>query len=55
MARFGVVHKQSTEITAEQLMKIFPKKKDTITEELVHYANESMNNPFFDGDEFMIH
>ena len=53
MARFGVVHKQSTEITAEQLMKMFPKKKDTITEELVHYANESMNNPFFDGDEFM--
>lgn len=53
MARFGVVHKPQTEITAEKLKKLFPSKKGTVTEDVVEYANESMNNPFFDGDEFM--
>ena len=53
MARIGIVSKPASSVTVEELKKLFPKKKETITEELVDIINEANNSPFFNGDEFM--
>ena len=53
MARIGIVNKPATEVTMEDMKRLFPKKKESITEELVTIINDANNNPFFSGDEFM--
>jgi hypothetical protein len=53
MARMGIVTKPATEVTMEDMKRLFPKKKESITEELVTIINDANNNPFFSGDEFM--
>lgn len=53
MARMGIVNKPASEVTVDQLKKLFPKRKESITEELVDIINDANNNPFFSGDEFM--
>lgn len=53
MARMGIVTKPSTEVTMEDMKRLFPKKKESITEELITIINDANNNPFFSGDEFM--
>lgn len=49
----GIVVKPAEPITVEKLKEIFPKRKSTITNELVEYINEASNNPFFNGEEFI--
>lgn len=53
MARMGIVTKPATEVTMEDMKRLFPKKKESITEELITIINDANNNPFFSGDEFM--
>ena len=53
MARMGIVTKPATEVTIEDMKRLFPKKKESITEELITIINDANNNPFFSGDEFM--
>ena len=53
MARMGIVTKPATEVTIEDMKRLFPKKKESITEELITIINDAHNNPFFSGDEFM--
>lgn len=53
MARIGIVNKPATEVTMEDMKRLFPKKKESITEELITIINDANNNPFFSGDEFM--
>lgn len=53
MARIGIVNNPAKEVTVDQLKKLFPKRKESITDELVDIINEANNTPFFSGDEFM--
>ena len=53
MSKLGIVTKEPTVITVEELKKVFPKRKESITEELVEIVNEANTNPFFSNDEFM--
>lgn len=53
MPRLGIIDKPAKVVTVEELKKIFPKKKESITEELVDIINDANNNPFFSGDEFI--
>lgn len=45
----GLVVKEQKEVTLEELKKLFPKKKNTITEETVKVINDSVNDPEFQG------
>lgn len=53
MAGLGIVKKDKTEFTREELVAKLPRKKNTITDELVDLINEANNDPQFNGDEFM--
>lgn len=53
MAGLGIVKKEKTEVTKEELIKRFPSKKNTVTPEVVDLINEANNNPDFNGDEFI--
>lgn len=53
MPRLGIIYKPAKVVTVDELKKIFPKKKESITEELVDIINDANNNPFFSGDEFL--
>lgn len=53
MPRLGIIDKPARVITVDELKKIFPKKKESITDELVEIINDATNNPFFSGDEFI--
>ena len=53
MPRLGIIDKPAKVVTVEELKKIFPKKKESITSELVDIINDANNNPFFSGDEFI--
>lgn len=53
MPRLGIIDKPAKVVTVDELKKIFPKKKESITEELVDIINDANNNPFFSGDEFI--
>ena len=53
MARMGIVTRPATEVTMDDMKRLFPKKKESITEELITIINDANNNPFFSGDEFM--
>lgn len=53
MAGLGIVKKEKTEVTKEELVKRFPAKKGTITEEVVSLINQANNDPEFNGDEFL--
>jgi hypothetical protein len=53
MAGLGIVKKEKTEVTKEELVKRFPSKKGTITEEVVDLINQANNDPEFNGDEFL--
>lgn len=45
----GLVVKEQKEVTLGELKKLFPKKKNTITEETVKVINDSVNDPEFQG------
>lgn len=53
MPRMGIVTKPATEVTIDDMKRLFPKRKESITEELIEIINDANNNPFFSGDEFM--
>jgi hypothetical protein len=53
MAGLGIVKKEKTTVTKEELVKRFPAKKNTVTPEVVELINEANNNPDFNGDEFL--
>ena len=53
MAGLGLVKKEKTELTAEELKQKFPAKAKTITEETVALINEATFDPNFNGDEFL--
>lgn len=53
MAGLGIVKKSKTTVTREELVKRFPSKKTTVTDEVVDLINEANNDPEFNGDEFI--
>ena len=53
MGRFGIVKKPKTEITLEELKAKFPTKKNTLNEDTVKLVNDAINDPMFNGEEFM--
>lgn len=53
MPRIGIVNAPAEELTVERLKELFPKKKESITPEIVNIINEANNNPFFSNDEFL--
>lgn len=53
MAGLGIVSKQKTGLTAEELKKRFPSKSKTITDETVQLINDANSDPNFNGDEFL--
>jgi len=48
-----MVKKDKSELTVERLKEVFPKKKNTITQELADKINAAIADPKFDGDEFL--
>jgi len=53
MAGLGIVKKDKTTITREEVIRRFPAKKTTVTEEVVDLINDANNDPEFNGDEFV--
>lgn len=53
MAGLGIVKKDRTTFTKEELISKLPRKKNTITDELVDLINEANSDPEFNGNEFM--
>ena len=53
MGKFGVVRKETTEFSVEELKAKFPSKKNTITEETAALINAANMDENFNGDEFM--
>lgn len=53
MAGLGIVKKDKTQVSKEELVKRFPAKKNTITDEVVDLINDANNDPEFNGDEFL--
>jgi hypothetical protein len=53
MAGLGIVKRQKTQITTDELIRRFPAKKATITDEVVDMINAANNDPEFNGDEFI--
>jgi len=53
MAGLGIVRRTKTEVDKEELIKRFPSKKNTITDEVVDLINQANNDPEFNGDEFL--
>ena len=53
MAGLGIVNRGKTTLTKEDVIKRFPQKKATLTDETVELINEANNNPDFNGDEFI--
>lgn len=53
MAGLGIVKKDKTELTKEELQKRFPTKAKTITDETVELISAANNDPNFNGDEFL--
>ena len=53
MAGLGIVNRQKTELTADELKKRFPSKSKTITDETVELINQANSDPNFNGDEFL--
>lgn len=53
MAGLGVVKKEKTEITIDDLKQRFPAKKNTITDEVVDLLNQANSDPQFNGNEFL--
>lgn len=53
MAGLGIVKKQKTELTVEELKQRFPSKAKTITDETVELINAANSDPDFNGDEFL--
>lgn len=53
MAGLGIVKKTKTTVTKEELVKRFPSKKTTLTDEVVDLINDANNDPEFNGDEFL--
>ena len=52
-SKLGIVTKELTQVTVDQMKQLFPKRKESITQELVDIINDSNNNPFFNGEEFL--
>ena len=52
-SKLGIVTKELTQVTVDQMKQLFPKRKESITQELVDILNDSNNNPFFNGEEFL--
>lgn len=53
MAGLGIVKKEKTVVTKEELARRFPSKKGTLTDEVVNLINDVNNDPEFNGDEFL--
>lgn len=53
MAGLGIVKKDKTTITKEELIRRFPSKKATLTNEVIALVNDANNDPDFNGDEFL--
>lgn len=53
MAGLGLVKVEAEPVTAAKLKELFPKKKGTITEELVGLINEVQSEPEFNGSKFV--
>jgi len=53
MAGLGIVKKSKTTVTRAELVRRFPAKKNTLTDELVDLINDVNNDPEFNGDEFL--
>jgi len=53
MSGLGIVKKDKTTVTKEELIRRFPSKKNTITDEVVKLINDSNSDPEFNGDEFL--
>lgn len=49
----GLVKKKQKDITIEELQKMFPKKKATISEKTVKLVNSVQNDPEFDGSKLI--
>lgn len=53
MSGLGIIKKDKTTITKEELVRRFPAKKGTLTAEVVQLVNDANNDPDFNGDEFL--
>lgn len=53
MKSLGVISKDKTLFTKEQLIQKLPSKKKTITQEVVDLINQANSAPEFNGDEFI--
>ena len=53
MSGLGIVKQSKTQVSKEELIKKFPDKKNTITDEVVNLINEANSNPEFNGDEII--
>lgn len=53
MAGLGIIKRDKTELTREELIAKLPRKKNTITDEMVAVINEANNDPMFNGNEFI--
>jgi hypothetical protein len=53
MSGLKVVKKEKTQVTTEELIRRFPAKKATITDEVAELINQANNDPEFNGDEFL--
>lgn len=53
MPGLGIIKKEKTTFTKEELQSKLPEKKNTITDRVVNLINEANNDPMFNGDEFM--
>jgi len=53
MAGLGIVKKRKTLVTRDELIRRFPAKKNTLTDEVIDLINLTNNDPEFNGDEFL--
>ena len=54
MAGLGIVSKSKVHVTVENLKQTFPGKRSTITQDTADMINESMADPMFNGEDFLV-
>lgn len=53
MSKLGIVKREESVLTVEQLKSKFPAKSTTINEDTVKLINDATNDPCFSGEEFI--